>query len=117
MTKEEIKTILDLLHDLKHNILSSCSVRDEKEVRQTLLKTTHDVADLEKKFRNAIKETEAFKEYENERQNELNEWCESHILHSADLAESSETVISNTYGDKWEKDLTTGNWKRVSRGF
>lgn len=117
MTKEEIKTILGLLGDLKHNILSSCSTKDEKETIQTLIKTTHDVADLEKKFRNAIKETEAFKEYENERQDELNKWCESHILHSADLAESSETVISNTYGDKWEKDLTTGNWRRVSRGL
>lgn len=112
-TGEDIRKVFKAFSELKHNLIN-CYGKDSPY--RELSDIVHTVVDLERRFANAVKDTEQYKEYKAEEQKTLNEWCENYRKLSNKVTTSSENHISNYYGDSWDKD-SEGNWHRSSWGL
>lgn len=113
-TREDIEKVFKAFTDLKHGLVN-CFGREP--FYKDLSEMVHTVVDMERRFKNLVKDTEQYKEYQAEEQRALNEWCENYRKSSREVMISSENHISNYYGDKWDKDPETGNWHRTAWGF
>ncbi len=113
-TGEDIRMAFKAFAELKHSVINCFGKHD---FYRELSDIVHNVVDLERRFEDAVKDSEQYKEYKAEEQKALNEWCENYRKLSNEVTTSSENHISNYYGDSWDKDPETGNWHRSSWGF